>query len=122
MKPSHFVILLTLFLSACGDEGPSAADIEEGYRNLAAKNLALAVTDFGSEDQIPPILLGMIQTTARIDGERCEKNQNDLGYICNYNLTPINGANVVLETIPDIKARVFQGDAGWMVHEIEETG
>lgn len=122
MKPSHFVILATLFLSACGDDSPSAADIEEGYRNLAAKNLALAVTDFGSEDQIPPILLGMIQTTARIDRERCEKNQNDLGYICNYNLTPINAANVVLETIPDIKARVFQSDAGWMIHEIEETG
>ncbi|MEP5758747.1 MAG: hypothetical protein ABJ327_05420, partial [Litoreibacter sp.] len=76
--------------------------------------------DFGSEDQIPPILLGMIQTTARIDGERCEKNQNDLGFICSYNLTPINGSNVVLDTIPDIKARVWQVDAGWMVHEIPE--
>lgn len=64
----------------------------------------------------------MIKTTARIDSERCEKNQNDLGYICSYNLTPINGSNVLLETIPDIKARVWQVDAGWMVHEIEEAG
>lgn len=116
------LIISALFLSACGDDGPSAANIEEGYRNLSAKNLALAVTDFGSENQIPPILLGMIKTTARIDGARCEKNQHDLGYICSYNLTPINGGNVVLDTIPDIKARVWQVDAGWMVYEITKDG
>lgn len=116
MKPFYLAILVPLLLSACGDDSPTAANIEEGYRNLA-----LAVKDFGSEDQMPPILLGMIKTTARIDGERCEKNQNDLGYICSYNLTPINGSNIVLETLLDTKARVFQSDAGWMIHEIEKT-
>ena len=121
MRSSLILAVPALLLAACGDDGPTAADIEEGYRNLSAKNLALAVTDFGSEDQVPPILLGMIKTTGRIDGERCEKNQNDLGYICNYNFTPINGDNVVLDMIPDIKARVWQVDEGWMVHEIEET-
>ena len=121
MRPFLALAVPALLLTACGDDIPSAADIEEGYRNLTAKNLALAVADFGSEGQIPPILLGVIQTTARIDGERCEKNQTDLGYICSYNLTPINGSNVVLETIPNIKARVWQVDAGWMVHEIEEA-
>ena len=121
MRPLRLLIAGTLALSACGDDGPSAANIEEGYRNLSAKNLALAVVDFGSEDQIPPILLGMIKTTGRIDNERCEKNQNDLGYICSYNFTPINGDNVVLDTIPDLKARVWQADPGWMVHEIPET-
>ncbi len=121
MRPSLILALPALLLSACGNDTPSAADIAEGYRNLAAKNLALAIADFGSEDQIPPILLGMIKTTGRIDGERCEKNQNDLGFICIYNFTPINGSNVVLDTIPDIKARVWQMDAGWMVHEIPEA-
>lgn len=103
------------------DSSPSAANIEEGYRNLVEVNLNKAVADFGSEDAMPPILLGMIKTTARIDGERCEKNPNDLGYICIYNMTPINGANVVLDTIPDIKARVYEVDAGWMVYEIAEN-
>jgi hypothetical protein len=121
MKPYIFTILISLLLCACGNDKPTVSNIEEGYRKLTAKNLALAVTNFGSEDQIPPILLGMIQMTARIDGARCEKNQNDLGFICSYNLTPINVANVALDTIPDIKARVWQVDAGWMVHEIEET-
>lgn len=122
MKRFSILTAALLTLSGCDDALPSAADIEEGYRNLSARNLARANADFGSQDQIPPILLGMIKTTARIDSERCEKNQNDLGYICSYNLTPIKGSNVLLETIPDIKARVWQVDAGWMVHEIEEAG
>lgn len=121
MRPFLIVAVPALLLTACSDDAPSAADIEEGYRNLSTKNHALAVADFGSEDQIPPILLGMIKTAGRIDGERCEKNQSDLGYICTYNFTPINGDNVVLDTISDIKARVWQVDPGWMVHEIEET-
>ncbi|MEP3638955.1 MAG: hypothetical protein ABJN14_17015 [Paracoccaceae bacterium] len=121
MKGALLPAAVLPLLTACGDDSPTAAHIEEGYRNLSTKNLTLAVADFGSEDQIPPILLGMIKTTGRIDGERCEKNQSDLGYICTCNFTPINGDNVVLDTISDIKARVWQVDPGWMVHEIEET-
>jgi|GEM_PF-6670037 len=119
MQFKHFGILAALFLTACGEDTPSAADIEEGYRNLVDRNLARAITDYGSEDKIPPILLGMIKTTARIDSPQCEENTQDLGYICIYNMTPVNGANVVLDKIHDIKARVFKVDAGWMVHEIQ---
>ena len=114
-----FGILAVLCLAGCGDDTPSATDIEEAYRNLVDKNLARALTDYGSEENIPPILLGMIKTTARIDSPRCEENTQDLGYICIYNMTPINGANVVLDKIHDIKARVFKVDAGWMLHEIQ---
>ena len=104
--------------SACDETAPTAANIEEGYRNLSDQNLSKSLADFSTEDQIPPILLGMIKTTGQISDERCEKNQNDIGYICLYNFTPINGSGVVPDTIPDIKARVWQADAGWMVHEI----
>lgn len=74
MYSKCFGIFAVLFLSACGDDAPSAVDIEEGYRNLMDKNLARAITDYGLEDNVPPILLGMIKTTARIDSPRCEEN------------------------------------------------
>jgi len=112
------LIALLLGLSACNNSAPTAADIEEAYRNLSDQNLSRALADFGSEDLIPPILLGMIKTTGQISNEQCEKNQADIGFICLYNFTPVNGSGIVLESIPDIKARVWQGDAGWMVHEI----
>jgi len=114
-------LTIGIFIVALHDDAPTAAHIEEGYRNLVEVNLAKAVKDFGSEDQMPPILLGMIKTTARVDGEHCEKNPNDLGYICIYNMTPINDGNVVLDMIPAIKARVYEVDAGWMVYEIAES-
>lgn len=116
-----FVVVVGGFFLFMRDSSPTAANIEEGYRNLVEVNLAKAVADFGSEEAMPPILLGMIKTTARVDGKNCEKNPTDLGYICQYNLTPINGANVVLEMIPDIKARVYEVDAGWMIYEIAEN-
>jgi len=112
-----FVVLLA-FLWLRPDSGPTAANIEEGYRNLRDKNLANAVAKFGSEESVPPLILGMINMTARIDNPHCEQNPNDLGYICLYNLTLINAGNVALDELPDIKARVFEVDAGWMVHEV----
>lgn len=115
------MIFVAVTFAACGDRGaPTAADIEEGYRNLADKNYALALKDYGSEDAIPPILVGMIRTTARIELTSCEKAEGDIGYICLYNLTPINAGNVVLDEIVDVKARVYKGDVGWLVDEIEE--
>lgn len=115
------MILVAFTFAACDDRGaPTAGDIEEGYRNLADKGYALALKDYGSEDAIPPILVGMIRTTARIELTSCEKAEGDIGYICLYNLTLINAGNVVLDEIVDVKARVYKGDAGWLVDEIEE--
>lgn len=118
---SFFCLVATSLLAGCGgEEDPNVAAIEEGYRNLAAQNLARAVADFGSEEYIPPVILGMLKMTTKVDSPKCEKNQNDLGFICLYNITMINQDGVPLDPIPDIKARVWQVDAGWMVQEIED--
>lgn len=112
--------LALLVLSGCNsDDTPTAAHIEEGYVNLVASNTERAVAHYGSLEAIPPVTLGFIQMTARVENPRCEKNQNDLGYICLYNLTMVNRLGVALDPLPDIKARVWQADVGWMVHEDE---
>ena len=120
MKHFLFPLLASLALLSCGsDDLPTAADIEEGYVNLAAKNTERAIAHFGSLEAIPPVTLGIIQMTAQITNPHCEKNQNDLGYICLYTVTMVNRLGVALDPMPDIKARVWQADAGWMVHENE---
>lgn len=81
-----------------------AAEIAEGYRSLSDRSLGKAVADFGSKDEVSPILLSMFKTTGQIDGARCKKNQNDLGFSCTYNFTPVNGSGVMLNMFPDIKA------------------
>lgn len=121
MRYAYGVPPMTLLFAACGpDKGPTVSAIEEGYRNLTAQNLTRAVADFGSEDEIPPVILSMLKMTTEVDSPKCEKNRNDLGYICLYNITLINQAGVSLDPVTDIKARVGQVDAGWMVEEIAE--
>ena len=120
MKRFLSCALALLLTASCKSDGaPSAADIEQGYVNLAAENTERAITHFGSLEDIPPVTLGFIQMTAQVANPRCEKNQNDLGYICLYTLTMVNRLGVALDPLPDIKARVWQADVGWMVHEDE---
>lgn len=47
MKRFSILTAALLTLSGRDDALPSAADIEEGYRNLSARNLARAIADFG---------------------------------------------------------------------------
>ena len=111
-------LVAALALASCSsDDTPSAADIEEGYVNLAARNTARAIAHYGFLEAIPPVTLGFIQMTAQVANPQCEKNQNDLGYICRYTVTMVNRLGVALAPLPDIKARVWQVEAGWMVHE-----
>lgn len=121
MRTAILMILATAFLAGCNDEEPTAANIEEGYRNLVKVNMERALADYGTRENMPPILVGMIETTAKVDLTGCEKLENDIGFVCLYNMTPINSANEMLEEIPDIKARVYQGDLGWMVYEIADS-
>lgn len=120
MRARFLLVLAAITLAGCNEDDPTAENIEEGYRNLVKVNMERALTDYGTRENIPPILLGMIETTAQVELTSCEKEDNDTGFVCLYNMTPVNGANVVLDEIPDIKARVYQGDLGWMVDEISE--
>jgi len=121
MNRKYHVLAAALLTFACdADRNPTIADIEEGYDNLTAKNLAQAVNDVGSEDNIPPVVLSILKMITRVDNPRCENDQNHPGYICVYNITLINSAGIRLDPVKNIKARVWQGDDGWMVHEFEE--
>ncbi|WP_139231531.1 hypothetical protein [Aliiroseovarius crassostreae] len=120
MRTALMMVMAAALLAGCNDEEPTAADIEEGYRNLVKVNMERALADYGTRDNMPPILVGMIETTAKVELTGCEKEDDDTGFVCLYNMTPINGANVMLDEIPDVKARVYQGDLGWMVNEIKE--
>ncbi len=107
-------------LTSCGsDDLSTGANIENGYDNLNAERLGEALKNFGSEADMPPIQLRVLRMTARVANTQCEKNQNDLGYICRYTVTMINRNGDVLEPVPDVKARIWPVEAGWMMHEDE---
>lgn len=116
-----FALTFILLIAGCrGKAEPSVAQIEEGYVNVSQQHLDEAIAHFGSEDAIPGIALGMIKMTTKVENPVCEKNPTDLGYLCVYNITLINTAGKALDPVNDIKARVWQGPNGWMVHELEE--
>jgi hypothetical protein len=115
------VLAAFLAISGCRSEAePTVDQIEEGYQNVTEQNLKDAIAHFGSEENIPSIALGMIKMKTEVDSPVCEKNQNNLGYLCTFNITLINTGGKRLDPVNDIKARVWEGPNGWLIHEYEE--
>lgn len=107
-------------LAGCKDTAPTAANIEEGYKNLAQVNVDRAIERYGSESDIPSMELGFIKMTAQVELTNCEKATTDLGWLCIYNVVPINQNNEVLADLKasDVRGRVYEGALGWMVEEL----
>ncbi|RNF36065.1 hypothetical protein [Paracoccus methylarcula] len=120
-KISSIAVLALLSLSGCGDDGPTAADIEEAYESRQEEWRANLIDEYGSEENVPGVEWGFASVSHEVDLTSCEKNSDDRGWLCVYDLRAfaINGNELPVSPIKDVEARVFEVSSGWAVEESE---
>ena len=67
------MVMAAALLAGCNDKEPTSADIEKGYCDLVKVNMERAVANYGTKENITPILVGMIETTAKVELTGCER-------------------------------------------------
>ncbi len=118
-----FIVVLALSaLAGCKADGPTAADIEQGYLNGIEADKKSALAQYGAMEDMPAGLQLSLKMRARnVELTSCEEHPTNVGYLCIYNFDLLRDDGFVVQAgIKDIRGHVFKGDAGWLVEEVAQ--
>lgn len=122
--PTYTMLPIILLLSACKDDGPTAADITAAYELRQAEEREYLLSRHGTPEEVPGAQWGLASVRHEVDLTDCEKAANDRGYLCVYDLRlfAMGGDEEMPRFSPvrDVEARVFKVAEGWDFEELRD--
>ena len=115
-------LLALPLLTACQDDGPSAADIEAAYERQSAAERAALLERYGTPEDVPGASWGFASVRREVELTDCEKAPDDRGHLCVYDLRLFAMGDDVempqVSPLRDVEGRVYRVSDGWAVEEI----